>query len=57
LITVALPVGVGEGEGAVPGVGVGVALVDGWELAEVVDEPLPPHEASSKDNARIAEHV
>jgi len=59
LITVALPVvvGVGEGEGAVPGVGVGVALVAGWELAEVVEEPLPPQEASSKDNATIAEHV
>jgi hypothetical protein len=62
LITVALLVGVGvgegEGEGPVPGVGVGVALVAGWELAEVVEEPpFPPHEASNKDNARIAEHV
>jgi hypothetical protein len=62
LITVALLVGVGvgegEGEGPVPGVGVGVALVAGWELAELVEEPpLPPHEASNKDNARIAEHV
>jgi hypothetical protein len=50
--------GEGEGEGPVPGVGVGVALVAGWELAEVVEEPpFPPHEASNKDNARIAEHV
>jgi len=60
-ITVAelVGVGVGEGEGAVPGVGlgVGVALVDGSELAEVEEEPLPPHEASSNDSARIAEQV
>ena len=55
----ALPVGVGvgEGEGAVPGVGVGVALDDGTELALVEDEAPPPHEAISKDSARIAEQV
>jgi hypothetical protein len=57
LITVALPVGVGVGEGTVPGVGVGVALDDDTELAVVAAEPLPPHEASSKDSARIAEQV
>lgn len=58
-ITVALlvGVGVGEGEGTVPGVGVGVAFGDDAELAEVEDEPFPPHEASSKDSARIAEPV
>jgi hypothetical protein len=39
------------------GLGVGVALVDGSELAEVEEEPLPPHEASSNDSARIAEQV
>jgi hypothetical protein len=61
LSTVAVPVGVGvgDGEGAVPGVGLGVgdALLDGRELAEVEEEPLPPHEASSNDSARIAEQV
>jgi hypothetical protein len=59
LITVALlvGVGVGEGDGPVPGVGVGVALDDDTELALVEDEAFPPHEASSKDSARIAEQV
>ena len=57
LITVAVLVGVGVGEGAGPGVGVGDALGDGTELAEVEAEPPPPHEASNKDSARIAEQV
>jgi hypothetical protein len=57
LITVALLVGVGVGEGTVPGVGVGVALDAGAELAEVEEEPFPPHEASSRDSTRIAEQV
>lgn len=57
LMTVAVLVGVGVGEGAVPGVGVGDALGDDRELEEVEPEPLPPHEASNNDSARIAEQV
>jgi hypothetical protein len=38
-------------------VGVGVAFAAGWELAEVEEEPLPPHEVISKDKVRIAVHV
>ena len=59
LITVALlvGVGVGEGDGPVPGVGVGAALDDETELVLVEDEELPPHEASSRDIAKIAEQV
>jgi hypothetical protein len=29
----------------------------GAELAEVEEEPFPPHEASSKDSAKIAKQV
>src|SRR6478672_1506140 len=50
--TVALPVGVGvgEGEGTVPGVGLGVGdALEGSELAEVEEEPFPPHEASIRE--------
>jgi len=52
-------VGVGEGEGAVPGVGLGVgdALGEGRELAEVEEEPFPPHEASIREIASIARQV
>ena len=57
LITVALPVGVGVGEGEGPVPGVGDALGDGTLLALVEDEAPPPHEAISKDSARIAEQV
>jgi hypothetical protein len=56
---VALPgIGVGVGEGTLPGVGLGlgVALGDGKELAEVVDE-FPPHEVSMRARARIVEPV
>lgn len=57
LITVALLVGVGVGEGPMPGVGVGDAFGDDPELAEVEVEAFPPHDASSKDSARIAKQV
>ena len=50
-------VGVGEGEGTVPGVGVGVALGEGRLLAEVEEDPLPPHEASISEIASIARQV
>lgn len=55
----AVGVGVGEGEGPVPGVGVGVGdvLGDGRELAAVVEEPVPPHEASIRESTSIAEQV
>ena len=45
-------------DGALPGVGLGlgVALGDGNELAEVVDE-FPPHEVSMRARARIVEPV
>jgi hypothetical protein len=59
LITVALlvGVGVGDGDGTVPGVGLGVALGDGTELADVVEELFPPQEASIKARASIKEQV
>src|SRR5438270_13869278 len=55
LSTVALPVGVGVGvgEGPVPGVGVGVAFDDDTELAELEEEPLPPHDVSIRHRAKI----
>jgi hypothetical protein len=58
-ITVVLPVGVGVGEGAVPGVGLGVgdALGEGRELADVKEEPFPPHDASIRERASIAKQV
>ena len=53
----ALAVGVGVGEGTGVGLGVGDALGAGAALAEFAAELFPPHEASSKDSATIAEQV
>jgi hypothetical protein len=39
------------------GLGVGDVFGDGKELAEVVDEPLPPHDVSMRARARMMKNV